>query len=122
MKKLVLLGIGNYQNFNYYIFKKDKMLLKTLDGLFKKVFDMRTHLSYDEIEENKIDIFKLKDKHHSDISTKVGINIFYGDKEIYLTIICNNAMRLKFNNTIEKITKMPRPKKLKKKFVWKTKK
>lgn len=117
MKKLVLLGIGNYQNFNYYIFKKDRMLLKTLDGLFKKVFDMYTHLSYNEMDEKKIDIFKLKDKHHSDISGKgVGITIFYGDKEIYLTIICNNAMRLKFNEAIEKITKMPKLKKLVKKW------
>ena len=120
---MVLKGIGNYQNFNYYIFKKDKKLLETLDGLFKKVFDMYTELSYDEIEDKRTDIFKLKDKHHSDMSNKgAGITIFYGDKEIYLTIICNNSMRLKFNEALGKIAEMPKPKKLREKIVWGNKK
>ena len=115
MKKIRLNGIANSENFNYYIFEKTENLLESLSKVFKEVLGVDFILSYEQQDNNgnwKIkttNVFKEKDSHDA-VSRSIGkprIDIFYGDKKVFLTIVCSNKERLKFNEELEKIAEMP---------------
>lgn len=110
-------SIGNSEKFNYYILKKDKDLLKDLDKLFKDL-NIFSNFSVDEKKDKKGEvklyprnIFKLRDIHEGFEGGNKRVDIFYGSKRIYLTLICNQELRKKFNEELSKITKMVKPKK-----------
>ena len=120
MKKVTLSAIGNSENFNYYIFKKNKTLLKKLDEIFQEINNsLIPGFSYTEkLKKNKeiikkVNIFKIKDCHKSYSKKNVKIDIFYGDKNIFLILHCGQKTRLKFNEAIKKIVKIPKPKNVK---------
>ena len=122
MKKIKLHGIGNQDNFNYYAFDKKNEVLEILGKLFAKIFDL--HINFFDGDEDKKgnwkerkrNFEKLKDVHDSitDFEENERIDIFYGDKKIFVGINCSQKLRLKFNEELERISMMPEPKKEKK--------
>ncbi|MBI3622825.1 hypothetical protein HY212_01955 [Candidatus Pacearchaeota archaeon] len=117
MEKLVLYAIGNSGKFNYFIFKKDKRLLEVLDKIFNKVFERYLQLYGDDIEQLRgRDVFRLKDMHDPININGRGhrIDIFYGDKRVYVSVICEDEDRVFINELLEEYAEMPEPKKLKK--------
>jgi len=117
MKKIKLYGIGNWNNFNYYIFDKKQEIIELLAKTFCEVFNLGLSLGDEYKDKNgrwyyrKISFEKMKDKHESIglTSNKNKIDIFFGEKKIFVTIICSAKLRQKFNEKLEKISKMPRP-------------
>lgn len=119
MKKVKLYGIGNEGNFNYYEFDKNKEVHKILRGIFLKEFDIDWPLKRERFGDNdkkeimKVDILKNKDMHETMSKEGVRIDIFYGDKKMFLTIHCSPELRLKFNEGLFNIAIMLKPKKFK---------
>lgn len=115
LKKIKLYGIGNQETYNYYIFDKKQKTIEILSELMQKVFKAYINL-YEEYD-NKKDKWKRKKINfeankdvHQKINDEPRIDIFYGDKKIYLTINCSWELRLKFNNELFKVAKMPKEK------------
>ncbi len=114
--KIKLHAIGNEGNFNYYIFDKKKVVVETLSKILTKILDLKINL-YNPDNNKKINIEKHKD-FHENLGHRIRINsrsdIFYGDKKMFITIHCSQKLRLKFNEELFKIVKMPKPSKIKK--------
>ena len=124
MKKIKIYAIDNDGNFNYYIFDKKKEIHKILDKLFDKIFCIRWYLiegrfgDMDVRELIKINIKKNKDFHQRLVNAKEKnsrIDIFYGDKRIFIIIHCSVELKDKFNKELFKIAIMPKPKKIRRK-------
>ena len=122
VKKLKLRAIGNYGNFNFYIFDKKQDVAEVLSKIFKNVLGIfwRFNEEYKDKKEKwrtkKINIEKHKDFHEKVCSGKRNrIDIFYGDKKMFIVIYSNEELRLKFNEELGKISFMPKPVKIKKK-------
>jgi hypothetical protein len=123
MKKMKLLGIGNDGNFNYYIFNKDKKTITLLGKIIKKFFDIQWESK--EGYHNKKDewilvpkkMSELKDNHQQ-VGSKgeVRVDVFYGDKKMFLIVHCLESQRLSFNNNLLNFFQMPKPKMHKKKI------
>lgn len=114
-KKTILHGLGNQGNYNFYIFDKENevyfYLTRTFGTLFKLYFQ-----AYDE-KNKEINIKKYSDFHVSTggySESKSRIDIFFGKKKMFVTIHCSPKLRIKFNEELFKIAKMPRPKPIKK--------
>jgi hypothetical protein len=120
MKKINLLGFGNYKDLNFYIFKKSSNFYETINSVFKKIFGNNCHIQIRDVNYNKKgnvtdvkrDVLKLKDLHET-IHNDPRIDLFYGAKTVYLTIICENELRLKFNKILLKCSEIPKVKKFK---------
>ncbi|VVB82799.1 Uncharacterised protein [uncultured archaeon] len=122
MVKIKLYGIGNEENFNYYIFDKKQEVAKRIAQVMKKVFNAKWNFSK-EIEnekgewiEERINVEKKFDFHEKIANTppnknKFRIDIFYGDKKMFITINCHEDKRLELNKELLKIAEMPKPKK-----------
>lgn len=119
--KIVLHAIGNNGNFNYYIFDKKHKVAIELSNLFSKIFDLYWDFHENYVtksgvyKQKKINIEKYKDEHES-LSSSNGLNridIFYGSDKMFVAVNCQSKLRLKFNEELFKISKMPNPKKLK---------
>ncbi|MDP2925070.1 MAG: hypothetical protein Q8N99_01735 [Nanoarchaeota archaeon] len=103
MKKLRLKSIGNSDQFNFYIFEKNKDFFKIIIQLFTEVFGGNDYLGLESGENiQKLDIFKLKDKHESLNGVDYRVDIFYGEKVVYMTLIISLKLRKKFNKRLEK--------------------
>jgi hypothetical protein len=113
-KKITLHAIGNDENFNYYIFDKKQNVMELLSKILWKIFGIDP-LSEDSISKKKINIEKFTDIHFSDSSNKGRLDIFYGNKKMFLSLHCSEKLRLKFNEELSKIAIMPKPKKIKSK-------
>jgi hypothetical protein len=111
MTKIKLYSIGNEENFNYYVFDKKQKVAEYLSMISHKVLGI--YLEFDNPENTKkINIEKYKDYHEGHSSTeKVRLDIFYGDKKMFVTIICSKKDRLRLNEELFKIAEMPKPKK-----------
>ena len=113
-QKIVLHGIGNEGNFNFYIFDKKQIVAQNLSGLFYKILG----LSWEFIDIDtgkKRNIEKNKDIHESlsKVGGKSRVDIFYGNKKMFISVNCTEKLRIKFNEELFKIAKMPKPKKIK---------
>jgi len=121
MKKIKLYGIGNQEDFNYYILDKKQEVAEKIAEILKQVLNL--DLKFVKEYKNKklgvwifkkINIEKNKDIHNS--VNKMGhnerIDIFYGDKKMFITLYCSKEKRLKFNEDLFKIVYMPKSKKL----------
>ena len=117
MKKIKLYGIGNFENFNYYIFDKKQKVAEEIDKLFYAIFG--DHWDFEVGEEKngkwfdkKINIENYKDIHEV-IMRKPRIDVFFGGKKMFLAIHCSEKLRAKFNEKLSKVSIMPKPKKKK---------
>jgi hypothetical protein len=115
MKKIRLYAIGNDGDFNYYIFDKKSEIIAILSKILTETFGF--FISFIEPYKNKkgkykerqINIEKLKDYHDGnsgDYNSRW--DIFCGDKKIFLVIHCSQRLRLKFNEKLLKIAKVPK--------------
>lgn len=119
MKKINLYALGNQENFNYYIFDKKNEVIVLLGKIFADIFGF--YLVFNEEYLNKkrkweyreINFEKLRDYHNavSESGKNKRVDIFYGDKKIFVTICCPQKLRLKFNEHLAKISKISKPKK-----------
>ncbi len=122
MKKIKMLSIGNEErfNFNYYVFEKTQEAFEKLSVLFNNVLGGSWELNKEETKKGKfivkkIKVFDFKDFHENEmrsISDTTRLDIFYGDKRMFITVICSEKMRMKINEELAKITKMPKGKKI----------
>lgn len=131
MRKIKLHAIGNDEDFNYYLFDKKNEVIVILNKLFKKILKLGLNFSesYEDkkgnLKERERNFEKEKDSHEGisiigrpmNIITRKRlhgkserIDIFYGDKKIFVAIHCPQKLRLKFNEELEKISTMPEPK------------
>lgn len=120
VKKITLHAIGNDGNFNYYIFDKKQEVMEILARFFNEIFD-----AYWELEETytskknkpklkKINIEKYKDKHWGErCKSDTRIDVYFGDKKMFVTIHCPEKLRLKFNESLGALVKIPKPRKIK---------
>lgn len=112
-KKLKLYGIGNTDKFNYYEFDKKYIVLKALEKIFRKVFKIQIILynekqdRYGKWHSEKINLKKNIDTHYGYENGKVRIDIFYGIKKMFVTIICSQKLRTKFNEALGEVSEMP---------------
>ena len=110
-----LYSIGNRSKFNYYTFDKKNdviiFLMKSLTGIFGFNFDWyKEYKTKDgKTKFRKINFEKIRDKHISDVSTNESVDLFFGDKKIFVTINCNTSKRKKFNEELKDFV-MPKPK------------
>ena len=102
-KKITLHSIGNQDDFNYYIFDKKQIVVDVLSKIFVIDFDVNWN---EEIYNKKIN--RKTDLHEdiSDIYDKIRIDLFYGKSKMYLTLICSESLRLKFNEALFKYATM----------------
>lgn len=121
MKKIKMLAIGNEEkfNFNYYVFEKKQKVFEELSKLFYQVLGHSWELEYDYFKRGKRTIKswkvkKFKDEHAAPISIahkNVRLDVFYGDKKIFITIICPEKIRKEINKELEKISEIQQKKK-----------
>lgn len=117
MKKIKLHAIGNGENINYYIFDKKQDVAKVLSKIFENIlgifwrFDEEYKAKKGRWRIKKINIEKFKDFHENHLGKGNRIDIFYGDKKMFVTIFCSEKLRLKFNVELSKISIMPKIKK-----------
>jgi hypothetical protein len=120
-KKIKLYSIGNEENFNYYEFDKTNRVIKILSKIFSELFktDIHIYQGYENKKgkwvDKKINFEKRKDFHEVisyKIDNKPRIDIFYGNKKMFITINCTDKEKLKFNDALGKSSIMPKPKKL----------
>jgi hypothetical protein len=121
MTKIKLHEMGNAGNFNWYVFDKEQQVAEYLAMILGTIFN--TIWEFDSLEKSKngeylskkINIEKYKDYHETIGSNKKGrLDVFYGDKKMFITINCSQKERLKFNEELFKIAEMPKPTKTKK--------
>ena len=114
VRKIKLHAIGNDGNFNYYILDKKQEAAKVLFNLFFDVLniDWSLYERNNKPTSNKgINIEKFKDHNINLFSSgkknNVRANIFFGDKKMFLVILCSQKLRLKFNEELGKVSIMP---------------
>ncbi len=117
-KKIRLYAIGNDGRFNYYVFDKSNEVIEILSKFFSDIFGIYLNF-YEEDTKGKIkemNFNKLKDTHlgHKGVLSKnVRIDLFFGDKKMFISINCSPKLRSEFNKELEKVSKMPKPKPIK---------
>jgi hypothetical protein len=126
MTKIKLYGIGNDGDFNFYIFDKKQEVAKIISNLFKEIFNITWSFTKEEEDEKgewiaeKINIEQKKDVHQRLTRTSpreppVRIDIFYGDKKMFVSVHCKEKERLTFNKALIKVAEMPKSIKIKEK-------
>jgi len=116
VKKYKLYTIGNVRDFNYYVFDKNQEEIEKLIEIFAKILGVDFNLYWTHTNKKgeqvntKTNFNKFKDKHlygigHFDEKTR--IDIFYGDKKIFVTVLCSQKLRLKFNEALFEFFDMP---------------
>ncbi len=109
-KKINLYAIGNEGNFSYYLFDKKNEVYLSLERLLNEIFDFYLE---EFVHENnkKTNVEKYNDLHkRSPINTSNNsrVDIFYGNKKMFVTIHSSLKLRLKFNEKLFKIVNMPK--------------
>ena len=106
-KKINLHAIGNDGNFNYYIFDKKKNVYWSLVKIFRDLFKL--HLETYDNKNREINIEKYKDLHKKSgihVGNESRIDLFYGDKKMFVMIHCSSKLRIKFNKELFKIAEI----------------
>ncbi len=116
MKKIKLYAIGNEGKYNYYIFEKKQEMFESIAELILKVFSLdipfyRIYEQKGKTIRKKRDFEKMNDYHESFDHDKKRIDVFYGRKRVFLTILCPLNLREEFNEELGKISYMPKDKK-----------
>jgi len=118
MKKIKIFGIGNETEFNHYTIEKTKQAHQILAKLLMGIFNIDWGLVNENGRKSKkIDITKNKDFHQNlgSIRTKKEKNkaradVYYGDTKMFMVIHGPVDQRKKFNEKLEKISKIIKPK------------
>lgn len=112
IKKIILHSIGNQDNLNFYVFDKKQNVMEILSKILWEIFEFEPLYIPGK---KKVNIEKFTDIHHSDYGKGMSsrIDIFYGKKKMFVAIHCSEELRLKFNESLFKYAKMPKPKKIK---------
>jgi hypothetical protein len=118
MKKIKLVGIGNQDKYNFYIFEKKQEVVEALSKILSEIFQRDIDLYSSEhqnkkgkwIAGKKINFERKKDEHINLDVEEPRIDIFFGDKKFFVSIICSQKLREKFNEELGKITFMDKPK------------
>ena len=116
MKKLILHSIGNQGNYNFYVFDKKKDVAENLSNLFSDIFEINWNFDAPNKKGNyrRFNVERWTDIHQRiDDGKNSKINIFYGKSKMFVTIVCSEKSRLKFNDALLKYFTMPKPKKIK---------
>jgi len=119
MKKLKLYCIGNSEKFNHYEFDKTTEVMKALSDILERFFDVFICFHEDKkinIKEGysgKINFEKYVDRHVVHRGKGVRADFFYGQNKLFLTILCSQKARTKFNEELMKFFSMPGPKSIK---------
>ena len=111
--KIKIYGIGNDKEFNHYTFEKTKKAHRVLRRLFKEVFNIEWCMEKEEHGDNDepliriINIEEYKDFHEmlpsmNLIGQRPRIDIYYGGKRMYITILCPIDRRNEFNRKLNK--------------------
>ncbi|MFA4960505.1 MAG: hypothetical protein WC548_02470 [Candidatus Pacearchaeota archaeon] len=119
MRKIKLFAIGNQGNYNYYIFEKKQNAVRTIAKILGEIFqaDIQLFKEYKDKDGNwskrrKVNFEKRKDWHESYITNEEKrIDIFFGDKKVFATIICSQKLREKFNKELGENSYLPKDKK-----------
>lgn len=114
-KKTNILGIKKSELISEYILKKEKGVLEGIKLLLKKIgydeeeFGDLYYLFYDEESEKNpkaspiLDVTKLKDKRFNIKNKESDVDIFIGEKKIFLVIRTKKDMQNKLSEEIFKI-------------------
>jgi len=126
MEKIKLYSIGNDNTLNHYILDKKQEVIDELFKIFYEVFNIKfqyyrpyTNKKGKRITK-KINFNKIKYSHETEgkiIKNEVRVDIFYGNKKLFVTIFCSQKLRLKFNEALFKVSVMSKykhPKNVKK--------
>ncbi len=112
MKKIKFYGIGNEGNFNYYTFDRSEKTKGVLTKILKSALNVEwTSQEWKKHELIKKDFLSLKDKHEL-IGSREGarIDVFYGEKRMFLVVHCSQTQRASFNSKLLKSFYMPKSK------------
>ena len=117
MKQMKLYSIGNRGKFNYYIFEKSNKSVECILGIVYNVFKSWFGL-YKEYEDKngawrqrRINFENTKDKHIFSVLKNESIDLFLGEKRVFVTINCTANKRKRFNEELFKKFKIPKEKK-----------
>ena len=127
-KKAILYSIGNRDKYNFYILDKKNetinMLLHSLSKIFGCEFHTREEYKTEEgnWDSREINFEKIIDEHSSDTASESKVDLFYGNKKIFLSINCSSNKRVEFNTELFEFAKMPKLKEKPKDFVCSNKK
>ncbi len=122
MKKIKMSAIGNQGKYNYYVFEKTQAAFEKLAKIFYETLSINLklykeyHNTKDIEKSKKIFVKNFKDIHKNynlGASNEKRLDIFYGDKKMFVVIFCPLKLREKLNKELDPITKMPTPKKFK---------
>lgn len=119
MTKIKLYSIGNGEEFNFYIFDKKQKVAEYLSMILSRVSEVdwefdSTINKNEKLIHKKVNIEKYKDYHETiGFTDNFRVDVFYGDKKMFITINCSEEDRLKFNEELFKIAEMPKPNKKK---------
>jgi len=116
MNKLKLFSVGNWKDFNYYVFEKKNETIDVLAKLFVNVFELEMFL-YSDCEKTgsheKINFENRIDVHEGMVDDDSRVDIFYSDKKIFVTINCPEKLRLEFNQKLGEFFEMDEPSEVK---------
>ena len=114
-KKIKILGVKKSKLINEYVIKKEKGVLEGIKLLLEKIgydkeeFGDLYYLFYDEEAEKNpkassvLDITKSKDERFNIKNQESDVDIFIGDKKIFLVIRTKKDMQNKISKEIFKI-------------------
>ncbi len=108
MKKVKIHGIGNQEEFNYLIIKKDKNFFEFLEQWIAESFpnkytiETTTHERSKDGKLKKINPKRYKDVHETYRDEDLRIDAFFGKTKIFLTIYTPLKNRKKLMQKIEK--------------------
>jgi len=117
MNKLTIYATGNERitgdyNVSYYVIEKNKMFLEWLGILLEEVLGIENGkhkaMFIDRfVDDGPIEIIqkrisKMKDLHEKYINKGERVDVFYGDKRVYVTFRKSREVREKFVNFVQK--------------------
>lgn len=114
VNKIKVYEIGNYGDFNYYVFDKKQKVAEQLNNILGEILKLDM-LDLCPQNNKKINIEKYTDLHKSDLWKNSKLNVFYGGKKMFMVLHCSQKLRLKFNEALFKVAVMPKYKEIKKK-------
>lgn len=122
-KKFMLYGIGNEGKFNHYTFEKTEKAKNVLRQIFDNALGVNWSNAKEVENEDgsyemvKIDITKNIDFHevlrvkNNPVVGSPRVDVFYGDKRMFITIHCSLEKRKEIHEVIKKEFVMPDPSK-----------
>jgi hypothetical protein len=119
MKKIKLYSIGNNGKFNHYVLEKTNEGMNSLLKLINEIFNIDFPLWRDwknkdgKIKSRKIVYGNMKDKYFSDSDNNTVVDLFLGDKRLFISINCTLTKRKKFHDKLFEFVEIQKPKKKK---------